>query len=118
MLTTKRLKGNQGEKQAETFLKKRGFKLLIKNYQNKFGEIDLICRRGNSIHFIEVKSAFSYFDPAQNMTKKKLNKIIKTAQIFINQNNYNDLSYYFDLVTVNFKRKKIYLYPNINTDFD
>ena len=118
MITKKRFKGNLGEKQAEKYLLKRGYKILEKNYQNKFGEIDIICRRGNSIHFVEVKSSFSWFAPESNMTKTKMYKILKTANYWLMEKGISELSIYFDLVSVNFKLKKVSLYPNINIDFN
>lgn len=118
MSTLKRRKGDLGEKKAEEFLKKRGFKIIEKNYQNKFGEIDIICRRGNNVHFVEVKSSFSSFLPEQNMTKNKMYKIIKTANYYLMEKGISELSIYFDLVSVNFNKRRVALYPNINIDFN
>jgi putative endonuclease len=118
MLTEKRKRGDIGEKRAEKFLRKRGFRVIDKNYQNKFGEIDLICRRGTCIHFVEVKTSFSWFNPEENMTKNKMFKIIKTANHYLMEKGIKHFSIYFDLVSVNFKKDKIALYPNINIDFN
>ena len=116
MITIKRRRGDIGEKKALEFLEKRGYKLLYKNYQNRFGEIDIICKKNNNLHFIEVKTSFSNFDPAENMTKDKMLKILRTANYFLMQSNLPELSIYFDLVSVNFKKKRISIYPNINND--
>lgn len=118
MLTKNKLRGNLGELKAEKFLMKRGFKILNRNYQNKFGEIDIICRRGNCLHFIEVKSSFSYFQPEENMTKGKMNRILKTANQYLMERGITELSIYFDLVSVNFMKKKVALYPNVNIDLE
>jgi len=118
MITQKRERGNLGESKAEMFLKRRGFRVTDKNYQNKFGEIDIICKRGNNVHFIEVKSSFTHYRPEQNMTKDKMFKIIKTANYYLMEKGLDYVNIYFDLVSVNFKRKTIALYPNINTDFN
>ena len=40
---------------AVEFLKSRGVKILERNYQNRFGEIDIIAREDNTLLFIEVK---------------------------------------------------------------
>ena len=117
MITKNRIRGNLGEKKAEKFLVKRGFKIIDKNYQNKFGEIDIICKRGNCIHFVEVKSSFTSFMPEENMTKNKMFKILKTANYYLMEKGIMDFSIYFDLVSVNFKKQRVSLYPNINIDF-
>ncbi len=55
--TSKKQKiGSTGEKFAEMFLVKRGFKILELNFSCRFGEIDIIVKKDNRIHFIEVKS--------------------------------------------------------------
>lgn len=118
MFTEKRIRGNLGEKQAEKFLKRRGFRIIEKNYNNNFGEIDIICKKGNNVHFVEVKSSFSYFDPADNMTKSKMNKILKAANKYLMDKDLSEFSIFFDLVSVNFKKGRISMYPNINTDFN
>jgi putative endonuclease len=116
MKTIKRVKGDLGEKKAEKFLRERGFRIVEKNYQNKFGEIDIICKRGNCLHFVEVKTSFTAFNPEENMTQNKMRKILRTANMYLFNKNLNDLSIFFDLVSVNFNKRVVRMYPNINND--
>ena len=51
-----RILGLFGEKQAEKFLKKLGYKIIENNSYSRFGEIDIIAQQGNTLHFIEVKN--------------------------------------------------------------
>ncbi len=48
--------GLVGERFAEMFLVKHGFTVVGSNFSCRFGEIDIIVRKNNRIHFIEVKS--------------------------------------------------------------
>jgi putative endonuclease len=48
--------GNVGEDIACKFLERRGFVVVARNYQRKWGEIDIIAREGQVFHFCEVKS--------------------------------------------------------------
>jgi len=48
--------GELGEKIAEKFLKNKGFKIVDRNYTRKWGEIDIITKKGTKLHFIEVKT--------------------------------------------------------------
>lgn len=48
--------GSLGEQFAKMFLVKQGFTILESNFSCRFGEIDIISKKGNKIHFIEVKS--------------------------------------------------------------
>ena len=83
-----RAKGNIAEQKAIEFLKKNNFKIIKTNFYTKFGEIDIIAFKNNVFHFIEVKSGKS-FEPIFNITPKKIQKIIKTAQLFMKKNSIN-----------------------------
>jgi putative endonuclease len=81
-----RNKGNIAENKAVEFLKKKNFKILKRNFYTKFGEIDIIAFKNDVFHFIEVKSGKN-FEPIYNITPQKLNKIIKSAYVYLKQNN-------------------------------
>ncbi|RUM67845.1 MAG: YraN family protein [Sulfurospirillum sp.] len=92
-----RAKGKIGEDQALLFLQDRDFKVIDRNFYSRFGEIDLIAIKDETLHFIEVKSG--KWDPVHQITPAKLKKIIKTAQIYLSKNRL-DMEYCFDAVIV------------------
>ena len=49
------LSGAWGEALAAKYLKKKHYKLVATNFRSRFGEIDLIARKGNFLCFVEVK---------------------------------------------------------------
>ncbi|MEZ5405672.1 MAG: YraN family protein [Verrucomicrobiia bacterium] len=51
--------GQRGEAVAARFLRKQGYKILIKRFRGRGGEIDLICRDGEVLAFVEVKARSS-----------------------------------------------------------
>ncbi len=51
----RKLLGRFGEERAAAFLKKNKYKIIGLNYSCRFGEIDIIARKGDSIAFVEVK---------------------------------------------------------------
>ena len=55
----KKLLGKQGERLAEQYLKKQGYKLLKRNYTTPYGEADLVFSHGDEIVFVEVKTRTS-----------------------------------------------------------
>jgi len=55
MLTAKE-RGDWGEAQVAAWLRKRRYTVLASQYRCRFGEIDLIARKGDMICFIEVKT--------------------------------------------------------------
>ncbi|HOT31487.1 MAG TPA: YraN family protein [Petrotogaceae bacterium] len=79
--------GSVYEDCAVKFLKKKGFKILKRNFSVKSGEIDIICMDGNTLVFVEVKGGENYLSsPAYRAGIGKLTKISKVGQIFISMN--------------------------------
>ena len=54
--TERQIIGRIGEDCVCEYLKKRGFKIIDRNYLRKWGEIDIVAKESKKIHFIEVKS--------------------------------------------------------------
>ena len=92
------IKGKLAENKAIKFLKKRGFKIIKQNFYFKGGEIDIIATKDDVIHFIEVKSGKN-FEPIYNITPSKIQKIIKGAYIYLNQNRLN-LAFCIDAIII------------------
>ena len=94
-----RAKGNIAEEKACAFLYDNGFSILDRNFYSSFGEIDIIATKDDVLHFIEVKSGDDYELAIQNITKSKLSKIIKTANIYMKKNSF-DSDYEYDAILV------------------
>lgn len=77
--------GAIGEKYAAELLKRKGYKILKKNYKNKLGEIDLIARDGGEIVFVEVKtrSERSYLSGKHGVDQRKRFHIMRTAAFYL-----------------------------------
>jgi putative endonuclease len=48
--------GELGETIVVNYLLGKGFSVLERNYTKKWGEIDIVAKKGSMLHFIEVKS--------------------------------------------------------------
>ncbi len=98
----KRQIGSIGEDMAVEFLKSHGVKILERNYQNRFGEIDIIGREDNILLFIEVKyrknESFGY--PLEAVGFAKREKIRKMARFFLNENHYYHYNIRFDCIGI------------------
>ena len=55
-MTQKQQIGQIGEELACTFLKKRGFTIIERNYWKPWGEIDVVAQKANDLRFVEVKT--------------------------------------------------------------
>ena len=98
----KRQIGSIGEDMAVEFLKSCGVKILERNYQNRFGEIDIIGMEDNTLLFIEVKyrknESFGY--PLEAVGFAKREKIRKMARFFLNENHYYHYNIRFDCIGI------------------
>jgi putative endonuclease len=52
-------KGQAGEERAATFLESSGYRIIRRNLRLPGGEVDVVCRDGNVIVFVEVKARWS-----------------------------------------------------------
>lgn len=88
--------GALAEARAETFLLQQGLVKRAKNYRCKLGEIDLIMQQGTAhdttLVFVEVRlrSHTGFANAAESVTYRKQQKIIKTAQYYLQQHQLTD----------------------------
>ncbi len=100
--------GQKGEKKAQDYLKKKGFKIITCNFHSRFGEIDIIASDDKVLHFIEVKSSQNY-DPIDRITPQKYKKLLKTIEFYL-YTHPTDLPYQLDAMVV---RKNVEWVQNI-----
>lgn len=93
--------GKKGEDAAVEFLAEKGYKIHTRNKTYGHLEIDIIAEYKDKIIFAEVKSrSGTYFEqPFQAVTIKKQKKIIKAANIYIEENKI-DLEARFDIISI------------------
>jgi putative endonuclease len=95
--------GRWGEKRCESFLKKKGFRKLARNFSCKSGEIDLIMvDTEGAVVFVEVKTrADEAFGPAESViTAAKKNRMSRAARYFLATHSIEDRPFRFDVVTI------------------
>lgn len=70
------LLGRAGENVAASFFERNGYRIIARNWHCRFGEIDLIVRRGCEWRFVEVKTRMSskYGFPEEAITASKLRR--------------------------------------------
>lgn len=108
MLT--REKGDKVEKFVEKHLKNKGLKVIERNFNSRYGEIDLIMLDGDTLAFIEVRfrANTAHGSGAETVDYRKQQKIIKTAQFFLQQSKkYQQLNCRFDVVSVTLEHKSL-----------
>lgn len=94
-------KGNKGEELAETFLIKKGYQILDKNWRFKHLELDLVALVNKTLVVVEVKlrAGDAYGKPEDFVSLKKQKNTIKAANAYIIE---KDLDYEtrFDIISI------------------
>lgn len=93
--------GSAGESSAANYLRRKGYKIIERNYSCRFGEIDIIAQKGMYIVFVEVKTRKNeeFAMAREFVTYGKQQRIIKTAMLWLQQND-SELQPRFDVVEV------------------
>ena len=93
--------GTLGEKIAIVSLKKKGYAILDHQYKRKWGELDIVASKGETVHFIEVKT-LSYetreklqhalvhetWRPEEQVHQFKLHQIAKVLETWVASHQY------------------------------
>ena len=86
--------GALGERVAALYLTRHGFSICDRNVARKTGELDLIAKREDTLHFVEVKTIivddFSNeetvddgYDPSANLHDAKIRKVARTGEWYV-----------------------------------
>jgi putative endonuclease len=110
--------GQYGESLAVRFLRKKGYKILERNWYNtagkRLGEIDIVAQtKDREIVFVEVKTrdisgAMSVILPEEQITYAKMHKLERIAECYIKEQNLWDRSWHFDAIAIMIKDAKVY----------
>ncbi|MCX7793798.1 MAG: YraN family protein [Thermodesulfovibrionales bacterium] len=78
-------RGIKGENLAINYLKKKGYKILERNYRTRAGEIDIIASKDGMVVFVEVKTRSTdlFGAPEESVTKEKQERLKKAALYYL-----------------------------------
>jgi putative endonuclease len=115
-------KGKEGESLVARYLEKHGYSIVTQNYRKRFGEIDLIAKKDDTIAFVEVKWRNNpLVDPAELIGPSKQRKIISIAKEFLSKHTNFDVVCRFDVALIeqnNNNSIKLQYIPNAFNTFD
>lgn len=95
--------GSKWERLAESFLCKKGLKTLVRNFNCRVGEIDLIMQDEQTLVFTEVRyrASHAYGSGAESVSYTKQRRLIRAAQKFLQINTpHPDQPCRFDVVSI------------------
>ena len=96
-------RGAMGEKLACRFLRRQGYKILYRNFRGRTGgEIDIVCRDGDTLVFVEVKTSSSedFGRPFEAVHRDQQKRISRGALAWLRMLDNPDILFRFDVVEV------------------
>ena len=95
-------RGRLGEDAAREFLVAKGMAVLSRNWRGRRGELDLVCRHGDTLVFVEVKTRdrAGMAAPFEALTPEKRRRLVRAAEEYLSANKAWDSPCRFDLVSV------------------
>ena len=95
--------GREGEDGAVRFLRARGYKILRRNFRAPGGgEVDIVCRHGDVLVFVEVKTRETedFGRPLDAVNPKKKRLIIRGAMRWLRLLDRTDIHIRFDVIEI------------------
>jgi putative endonuclease len=96
-------RGARGEKLACRYLKRSGYKILLRNFRGRSGgEIDVVCRDKDTLVFVEVKTrgGEDFGRPFEAVDREKQKRISRGALAWLRMLDNPDILFRFDVVEI------------------
>ena len=87
MPSAKQVFGSRAEQAAADFLRRRNYQIISQHVTNRYGEIDILCRDGETWVAAEVKIRRSdrFGTALESVTASKVEKLLATLHEYLDQ---------------------------------
>jgi putative endonuclease len=94
--------GELGERIAERWLRRHGWRVVQRRFRNGHRDIDLVMEREGLVAFVEVKArrGSEFGDPVEAVNWKKQKELTRSAHVWIDRHGRPFESYRFDVVGI------------------
>ena len=94
--------GETGERIAERWLKRHGWRIMQRRFRSGHRDIDLIAEKDGTVAVVEVKArrAAQFGDPVEAVNWRKRRELTRSAQVWISRHGRLNDSYRFDVIGV------------------
>ena len=94
--------GRRGERAAEKYLRRSGYRIVKRNFRAAGAEIDLVAMDGETLVFVEVKTRRSLEAgaPEEAVDERKQKRMRRAAEIFAMRYRADDVTMRFDVIAV------------------
>jgi uncharacterized protein (TIGR00252 family) len=103
--------GRSAEAVAAEWLEERGFQIVDRNWRTRWCELDIVARRGDTTHIVEVKyrrradfgTGFEY------ITADKMRRLRRAAVMWLGRHRATGVAYQIDVIAVSGSPKPKYV---------
>jgi len=101
MITGRIVTGKLGEELAKTYLEKKGYRIIEQNWRTRWGEIDIIAKKGDALVLVEVRAKVGeqFGSPEDTLTYEKKRRLLWNAKAYVANKKYKGL-YRIDAVCI------------------
>jgi putative endonuclease len=94
--------GEVGERVAERWLRRQGWRIMQRRFRSGHRDIDLVVERSGVVAFVEVKArrGLQFGDPVEAVDWRKQRELARSARVWIDRHGRSDESYRFDVIGV------------------
>lgn len=112
--------GQLGETLACQYLFRQGYRIILRNYRTKLGEIDIIAEEQGTLVFVEVKARRGHKcgHPFEAVTSAKCRQISKAALLYLAENGREGQAARFDVVAISFAGGAVPVIELVKNAFD
>ena len=102
MSTARQAFGELGERIAERWLRRRGWRVIQRRFRSGHRDIDLVVERDGTVAFVEVKArkGADFGGPVQAVNYRKRKQLERSAMVWIDRHGREADEYRFDVVGV------------------
>lgn len=94
--------GKIGEDMASDYLKKLGYTIVDRNATSHWSEIDIVAKKDNSLHFIEIKTrrnkAFGH--PYESVGYYKIRSLYRSINLYLLKNKLKQYKLSLDVISI------------------
>ena len=94
--------GELGERVAERWLTRQGWRVVQRRFRSGHRDIDLVVERDGLVAFVEVKArqGNNFGDPVEAVDWRKQRELVRSASVWIDRHGRPDENYRFDVVGI------------------
>ena len=101
--------GARGEKLAQDFLRRKGYRILETNVRSRQGELDIVAQEGGCLVFVEVRTRSnpSLGTPEESVTAAKRDRLVRLAMAYLQDRPPHFSEWRIDMVAIEMDGGKV-----------